>query len=305
MSDFWSGWVIVLILFNLGLALFLFLWGLRVEIPTQPDGTSGHVWAHGVLREGVRNLPFWWVVMSVAAFAAGIGYLVLYPGFGSFPGYLNWTSQDQLARNQATNRERVKPLKERIRDKSLAAIAADGEALRTGEVIFVDNCAGCHGRNAKGNLMLGAPDLTDDDWLYGGDDKAIVASIADGRRGVMPPFAAALPGDSLLDLAHYVASLSNGPYDSIRASSGRHLFTNCVPCHGAEGKGNPALGAPNLTDSIQLYPSRVPSQLAVTIGGGRNGVMPAWRERLGADNVTLVAAWVYAQSHPTAITASR
>jgi cytochrome c oxidase cbb3-type subunit III len=297
-SDFWSAWVILLIVVNLGITLFLFLWGPRVAIPTQPDGTSGHVWAHGVLREGVRRLPTWWIVMSAATFIIGIGYLALYPGFGAFKGLLGWTSHDELARNQTGNLKLEAPLRERIRGKSVETLAADPEVLRVAYVLFVDNCAACHGRDAQGNQAIGAPNLTDGDWLYGGDGKAILASILDGRRGAMPAFAATLPEDSILNLAHYVSSLSGRTSDSLRAQLGKGLFTNCAPCHGADGKGNTAIGAPNLTDATWLHVANGPRGIANIIARGRNGDMPAWRNRLGDEDALLLAAWVYAQSHP-------
>ncbi|MCC6193732.1 MAG: cytochrome-c oxidase, cbb3-type subunit III [Burkholderiales bacterium] len=298
MSGFWSAWVIVLILINIGVPLFLFLWAQRVDIPTQPDGTTGHVWAHGALREGVRRLPTWWVVISAVGFVAGIGYLVLYPGFGAFKGVLGWTSQGELAQTREINQAREAALRERVRGKPVEAIAADPEALRVAEVLFVDNCAACHGRDAQGNRALGAPNLTDGDWLYGGDGKAILASIVDGRGGTMPPFGGSLSGAEILELANYVASLSGKPHDSLRAQLGKRLFTNCVPCHGADGKGNTALGAPNLTDGVWLYGGTI-AEISETIRLGRHGMMPAWGARLGQENATLLAAWVYAQSHRT------
>ena len=299
MSEFWSAWVMVLIAVNLGIILFLFIWSLRVRIPTQPDGTSGHVWAHGVLREAVRRLPVWWIVISAAAFVVAFGYLALFPGFGAFSGFLGWTSQGELERTQAANRRLEAPLHDRVRGNSIETIAADPGALRAGGAIFIENCAACHGRNAKGNRAIGAPDLTDNDWLYGGDEKAILTSILDGRRGTMPAFGGSIPAESILDLAHYVASLSDMPYDSLRAQIGRPLFSNCVPCHGAEGKGNQALGAPNLTDATRLHGAIAPRAVAEIISRGKDGVMPAWRGRLSDEDVALVAAWVYARSHPT------
>lgn len=296
MSGFWSAWVILLIVVNLGITLFLFVWGIQVKIPTQPDGTSGHVWAHGVLREGIRNLPTWWIVLSTAMFIAGFGYLALYPGFGAFTGILGWTSHDELARDQTTNGERLGAMRDRVRGKTVEMLATDPEALRVGETLFVDNCAACHGRNARGNLAVGAPDLTDADWLYGGDGQAILTSIKEGRRGAMPPFAGKLPDPSIINLAHYVASLSGYPHDSLKAFEGRQLFVNCVPCHGADAKGNKALGAPNLTDAVWLY-GRNLSDIVQTIRLGRTGLMPGWRDRLGDEGSALVAAWVYAQSH--------
>jgi cytochrome c oxidase cbb3-type subunit 3 len=299
MSEFWSAWVMLLIVVNLGITLFLYLWGPRVDIPTQPDGTSGHVWAHGVLREGVRPLPTWWIVMSGLLFVVGFIYLALYPGFGAFKGLLNWTSHGELARNETANRQLEMPLRDRVRGKSIESIATDPEAVRVGQVLFIDNCAACHGREGHGNRALGAPDLTDNDWLYGGDGKAILASIQDGRRGAMPPFAGTLSEEDILNVANYVESLSGFPSDSLRTQLGKRLFSNCMPCHGADAKGNAAMGAPNLTDGVWLYGGNL-STVAETVRHGRNGVMPAWRGRLSDDDASLVAAWVYAQSHPTA-----
>ena len=300
MSEFWSAWVMALVVLNLGITLFLFLWGLRVDIPTQPDGTSGHVWAHGVLREGVRRLPTWWVVISATMFVVGFCYLALYPGFGAFKGALGWTSHGELDRDEAANDQLEKPLRERVHGKPVEEIATDPEALRVGAVLFVENCAACHGRDARGNRALGAPDLTDGDWLYGGDGKSILTSILDGRHGVMPAFSGTIPDDSILDLGHYVASLSGRPHDSLRAQRGKPLFATCAACHGSDGKGNPALGAPNLTDGVTLY-GGTSRDIAETIRSGRSGVMPAWRDRLGNEDASLVAAWVYAQSHPAAV----
>jgi len=300
MSEFWSAWVILLIVVNLGITLFLFLWGPRVDIPTQPDGTSGHVWAHGVLREGVRRLPTWWIILSSAMFVAGFTYLALYPGFGAFKGLLDWTSQGELARDQTANRQLELPLSERVRGKSVEDIATDPEALRVGQVLFIDNCAACHGRDGHGNHALGAPDLTDNDWLYGGDGKSILTSIEDGRRGTMPAFAGTLSDGDIINLANYVASLSGWAHDKLRSQLGKQLFSTCAACHGTDAKGNKVIGAPNLTDGIWLYGGNL-ADIAETIRRGRNGVMPAWRNRLGSENTMLVAAWVYAQSHPAAV----
>ena len=298
MTDFWSAWVIVLIVINLGITLFLFLWGQRVDIPTEPDGTSGHVWAHGVLREGVRRLPMWWVVLSAASLICGLGYLALYPGFGAFAGALGWTSHAELARDQDATRRLQVPLLERVRGKPVEAIAADPQALQVGETLFAENCAACHGRNARGNRALGAPDLTDGAWLYGGDGRAILTSITEGRSGTMPAFGNTNSDGEIRELANYVLSLSGRTHDSLRAQLGRRNFSSCVPCHGADGKGNTALGAPNLTDDAWLYGGGL-EDIVETIRRGRNGVMPAFRNRLGEENAALVAAWVYSRSRPT------
>jgi len=296
MSTGWSFWVMFLVVLNLGITFFLYLWGPRAKIPTLPDGTSGHVWAHGVLREGVRPLPLWWIVLSGAMFVAGFIYLVLFPGFGNFKGVLGWTSHGELAHAVAANEARRAPLVERFKLYPVEQLANDPAALQMGKVLFEDNCAACHQRSAKGNVTLGAPDLSDNDWLYGGSGSDITTSIHDGRSGVMPPWAS-LGADNVKNLAQYVLSLSGAPHDAAKAAAGQPLFATCAACHGAEGKGNPALGAPNLTDKVWLHGSSV-ADIEKSIGEGRQGHMPAWSPRLSDEQIRVVAAYVYQLSHP-------
>ena len=296
MSSGWSLWVMFLVVLNLGITFFLYLWGPRVKIPTLPDGTSGHVWAHGTLREGIRPLPRWWLVLSGAMFIAGFAYLALFPGFGSFKGLLGWTSHGKLARDVAANGIKLDELMKRFSLYPVEQLAGDPEAQQLGTVLFRDNCAACHGRAAKGNVLLGAPDLTDNDWLYGGDGKAITTSIHDGRAGVMPPWSS-LGEDNVKNLAQYVLSLSGSPHDQARAAAAKPLFATCAACHGAEGKGNQALGAPNLTDHIWLHGGSV-ADIEETIRNGRQGHMPVWSPRLSDEQIHVVAAYVYHLSHP-------
>jgi cytochrome c oxidase cbb3-type subunit 3 len=286
-----------LVVLNMGITFFLYLWGPRAKIPTLPDGTSGHVWAHGVLREGVRKLPLWWVLFSGAMFVIGFIYLALFPGFGSFKGLLGWTSHGELAHNVAVNEAALAPLMERFKLYPIEQLASDPAALQMGKVLFEDNCAACHQRSAKGNVALGAPDLSDGDWLYGGSGSDITTSIHDGRSGVMPPWAS-LGADNVKNLAQYVLSLSGAPHDAAKAAAGQPLFATCAACHGAEGKGNPALGAPNLTDKVWLHGGSV-ADIEKSIGEGRQGHMPAWSPRLSDEQVRVVAAYVYHLSHPT------
>lgn len=295
MSPFWSNWVRFLVVLNLGITLFLFLWGLRVRIPTMADGTSGHVWAHGVLREGVRNLPRWWIIFSACMFVAGFAYMILYPGFGSSKGVLGWTSAAQLERETSDNDAKLQATLQPLRSLTVAELAAQPNAVAHGSRLFLDNCAGCHGRMARGNQQLGAPDLTDGDWLYGGSGNTILASILDGRRGTMPAWGAVLGRDGVTEVTAYVLSLGGytGPADWVAAGKGRYEAL-CVGCHGVDGRGNPAVGAPNLTDDVWLYGGDFQS-IATSVRDGRQGVMPGWRERLGEEQARLVAAWVYAQ----------
>lgn len=297
MSAFWSMWVMVLVTFNLGFTLLLFLWGQRVRIPTLPDGTSGHVWAHGLLRERVQKLPLWWVVLSGSMFVATFGYLVLYPGFGNYRGTLRWTSHEQLARDTALNDALLAPEIQTFASKDVELLAVDAGALRIGQRLFVDDCSACHGREGRGNPLIGAPNLTDNDWLYGGDGKTILASILGGRGGVMPPWGPMLQDEGVDAVANYVLSLSGAPHDDAKATAGKARFAVCMACHGPEGKGNPMIGAPNLTDTTWLYGGDL-ATVEKTIRDGRGGIMPSWRQRLSEGEAHAVAAWVYSLSHP-------
>jgi cytochrome c oxidase cbb3-type subunit 3 len=294
MSAFWSAWVMVLLTLNLGVVLFLFVWGRRIDVPTEPDGTTGHVWAHGVLREGVRKLPTWWVLISAALFVWGFAFFLLYPGFGRFPGLLGWTSNDKLERDTAANAVKLDATLARIRDVPIESLAGDRNVTAIGGVLYEDNCAACHGRDGRGNQVLGSPNLVDGNSLYGNDAEAILTSILDGRRGVMPALGGVLGHQGANEAAAYVLTLNGyqAPQDWVAAGK-THFETLCVSCHGADGQGNEALGAPDLTDDVWLY-GRDFNRMTETIRSGRNGYMPAWRERLGEDRARAIAAWVYA-----------
>ncbi|HWK72932.1 MAG TPA: cytochrome-c oxidase, cbb3-type subunit III [Povalibacter sp.] len=297
MSGFWSGWIKFLVVLNLGITFFLFIAAQRLKIPTQPDGTSGHVWAHGVLREGVRKLPLWWVLSSAAVFLWGFTYLALYPGFGSSQGLLGWTSHGEWQRELESNNARLESKQQPLRSMSIQQLADNADAVAIGHRLYLDNCAACHGSEARGNQALGAPNLTDEDWLYGGDGNTILASIQEGRNGAMPPWGDALGQEGVNEVASYVLSLrgTQAPADWVEAGKARFAMM-CAACHGADGHGNPTLGAPNLTDDVWLYGGDFAS-VAASIRHGRSGVMPAWRGRLDEDQTRAVAAWVYSKAH--------
>ncbi len=296
MSAFWSAWVMFLVTLNLGITFFLFIWGQRVKIPVQPDGSTGHVWAHGVLRESVRRLPRWWVLMSASLFAAAFIYLVLFPGFGSHKGLLGWTSHAELARDVVANESTAGAILARYAAIPAGELAADPAATRIGKRLFIDNCSACHAPDARGNKRLGAPDLTDAHWRYGGDDDAVKTSILEGRSGLMPPLGAGLEEQGVLNLAHYVLSLSGAPHDAAMAAAGAPQFALCAACHGPNGKGNVQLGAPDLTDATWQYGGTLDA-VVLSIMYGRHGVMPAWKDRLRETDVHLITAWLHSQSH--------
>lgn len=291
MSSGWSWWVIGLIVFNLGVTFLLFLWAPRAKVPVLPDGTTGHVWAHGVLREGMHRLPGWWIAASLVMYLSAFGYLALYPGFGKHEGALGWTSGKELASATAANAGKLEPVLQRLAAMGVEEVAVDAQAQRLGERLFVDNCAACHGRDGRGNPRLGIPDLTDDDWLYGGTGQDITASIRNGRMGMMPPWSA-LGEETVKNLAQYVSGLSGQPHDATAAAAGKTAFeSTCGACHGPEGKGNPQLGAPNLSDDVWLY-GGTPAAIEASIRDGRQGHMPAWTPRLSDDDIHVLAGYV-------------
>jgi cytochrome c oxidase cbb3-type subunit 3 len=297
MSTFWSRWVVILIAINLGVALFLFVWGQLIKIPTEPDGTTGHVWAHGVLRESVRKLPLWWLLMSIGAFIAAFTYFWLYPGLGNFKGSLGWTQEGQFQTDTAVNNAKIEAQIRPVRNSTIEQMAADDKIAASGQTLFLDNCAACHGAEAMGNSILGAPNLIDADWLYGDSSETLLTSIRDGRGGAMPALGGVLGQDGMNEVVAYVLSLSGAKAPADWAAAGKTRFeTLCSACHGMDGHGNPTLGAPNLTDKTWLYGGDIETVYA-TVRDGRNGVMPSWRSRLTEDQMRLIGAWIYAQGY--------
>jgi len=214
---------------------------------------------------------------------------VLYPGLGSFKGTLGWSQIAQLAEENAQAQAAYGPMYERFAAKDVVALAKDPEANAVGQKLFLNNCAQCHASDGGGSR--GFPNLTDRDWLWGGTPEAIKASITDGRMGVMPPMGEALGEKGVKDVRHYVMQLSGNAYDEIRAAYGKEKFAVCAACHGADGKGNQALGAPNLTDGIWLHGSG--EHIDQTIALGRTNQMPAHKDLLSPAKIHLLTAYVY------------
>jgi cytochrome c oxidase cbb3-type subunit III len=305
-SDFWGLYVAIAELVSiLACGTLLYSMGkVRVQRPVakpgEPGGnTTGHVWDED-LAEYNNPLPRWWMWLFYITIAFGLGYLVLYPGLGKLPGVLGWTSAGAYASERQALDDKLKPLYAKYLAMDVKDVAADAQAHAMGERLFLNNCAQCHGSDAGGSK--GFPNLRDNDWLYGGEPQQIKESISNGRNGIMPPFGGVLGEGGVKNVADYVRSLSGLPNDGLRAQLGKPLFMQyCAACHGAEGKGNQLLGAPNLTDQIWLYGSSE-ATIIETVGKGRGTVgtttrMPAHKDLLDEGKIQLLTAYVWGLSN--------
>ncbi len=293
-SDFWSLYVAGITLASI-IVCFLLLWfSGKARAMTASDNTTGHVW-DGDLREMNNPLPRWWVWMFVITLVFGLVYLALYPGLGAYNGTLGWTERGQYNAEIKKGNDEIAPLYARFASMKPEDIARDPQAHAIGERLFQNNCSQCHGSDARGSK--GFPNLTDNDWLYGGTPEAIKETITKGRMGNMPPMAAAVGGaDDVKNVANYVLSLSGSPHDAARAESGKAKFMVCAACHGADGKGNQALGAPNLTDDIWLHGPGENAIMAM-VNNGKVNQMPAQAERLTEGQIQVLASYVWGLSN--------
>ena len=303
MSDFfnsgWSIFVAAITIVGLVACLILLMIASRRRVMAA-DNTTGHVWDVD-LREMNNPLPRWWMWLFVITVVFGAIYLVLYPGLGSFPGTLGWSSTGQYKTEQQRAQEQIAQIFAGFKGRSAAELAKDSAAMGIGERLFGNNCAQCHGSDARGSK--GFPNLTDGDWLYGGTPEIIAETITKGRNGVMPPMAAAVgTAEDVKNVANFVLSLSGSPHNSVAAQLGKPKFIVCAACHGPEGKGNQALGAPNLTDKIWLH-GWGEAAIVAMINNGKNSVMPAFGERLSAEQIHVLAAYVWSLSQTASVAA--
>lgn len=293
-NNFWSIFVIVLTLGGILFCALLLLFTARKKVVSAEDNTTGHVW-DGDLRELNNPLPRWWVWLFVITVIFGIVYLAAYPGLGSISGKLGWTQVGAYEAEMAKAKAQIAPLYARFAGMTPEQRAADPQAMAIGERLFMNNCAQCHGSDAGGGKSF--PNLTDGDWLYGGDPETIKTTITEGRFGIMPPMAAAVgTPEDVRNLAHYVLSLSGSPNDSLRASMGKSKFTACAACHGMDGKGNHAMGAPNLTDDIWLHGWGEAAIIDI-INNGKQNQMPAQKDKLTEGQIGVLTSYVWSLSN--------
>jgi len=291
MTSFWSMWIIVLTSVTIvGITWILF--ANRKREQQSADKTTGH--EYDGIQEHDNPLPAWWFYMFVLTIVWGIGYLIIYPGMGNFAGVLGWTQVGQHDRAVAAADEKYRGMRDRYMALPVAEIASDPAVRKMGMRMFGNNCAQCHGADAKGSY--GFPDLTDKDWIYGSTPDAITASITQGRQAAMPAWGSVSGDQGVTDATAYILSINGREADAAQVEAGKKVFqTYCVACHGADATGNPAMGAPNLVNGIWLYGGNA-EQISHTIRAGRNGVMPAHKDTLSEDKIHILAAYVYGLS---------
>lgn len=292
-SDFWGGWIAVITVVSLvGLtwALFSIYFSKNGE-----EAQGALVWDEN-LREGNNAPPMWWFWLIFAALVFSVIYLILYPGLGAYSGALRWSQTDRVEGSKGLYEETFGSLRMEIAAAPLQTLHDNAMAMASAERVFQNNCAACHGTDAKGQADL-FPDLTDADWQWGSEPERIEQTIRNGRRGAMPAHAALIGEDGIEQAVGYVLALSNG--ETVADDDpGRMIFgTYCFACHGEGGTGNPLLGAPNLSDQIWLYGGDRES-IGETIANGRNGVMPAFGERLDDTQIRLLLAWLTRNADP-------
>lgn len=289
-----SLFIIALTVANIGGALWLLWWTRRSsgEASTTSD-TTGHVWDED-LRELNNPLPRWWLWLFIITVLFGGVYLALYPGLGTYKGTLGWTSRAEHEAQSRANGERIERTLAAYSTRPVGELMNDTNALGIGRNLFLNNCAACHGSDGGG--APGYPNLTDSDWLWGGEPDTVVATIANGRNGVMPPWGDALGASGTEDVLAYVFSLQGRPLPTGNVGAGAKKFGElCSACHGADGRGTLAMGAPNLTDHTWLHGGAI-ATVRESIAKGRMGAMPPHAARLGATRVNLLAAYVLSLS---------
>lgn len=295
MSTFWSLWIIVLTLTCLGLVFWVLMANRKVALRDDEDPenrTTGHV--YDGIEEYDNPLPRWWFNLFLITMVFGLVWLLLYPGLGSFKGLLGWTSVGELKADQEKAQATYEKSYGVFNQMSVEELIDNPKAMKMGARLFANNCSVCHGADAGGNF--GFPDLTDNDWLYGGSPDQIHTTLVNGRAGNMPGWSAILGEERIGQLADYVLQLSGQEHDAELAELGKPLFDqNCAACHQSDGKGMYAVGAPNLTDDIWLYDG-TREGIVQTLRNGRANQMPAQKDLLREDKIHVLTAYVYSLS---------
>jgi cytochrome c oxidase cbb3-type subunit 3 len=296
LTSFWHWYVIIITVATILACFWLLQWTKGISNRDEKDdgaGTTGHIWDEDLVELN-NPLPRWWLQLFYITIAFAFIYLVLFGGLGNIPGVLGWSQEGQYETEMKTAEDAQEVIFSRYRQLDNETLIADAEANATGQRLFANSCAMCHGSDAAG--ARGFPNLTDDAWLYGGDFDVVMQTLAYGRVGAMPVMVGGLDDAAISDLVVYVQSMSGQKADAGMAARGKKNFDMlCVACHGPDGSGNQALGAPRLNDNTWLYGGE-PETIRMTITQGRNGNMPAFEQTLTEDRRRLIAAYVLSLS---------
>ncbi len=291
MSSFWSWFIIILTLANI-LGCFWLLWWTSKKRPgevAEGANETGHTW-DGDLSEYNNPLPRWWLNLFYITIFFSLGYLILYPGLGNFAGTLGWTSTGALQEDMERAEAELAPIFARYADMSIEDISRNEDAMRLAASVFANNCTTCHGSDARG--ALGFPNLTDGHWQWGGSPDQVLASILQGRHGVMPGWGSLLGERGVAETAVYVQKLAGQRVDETLAAAGqKHYQGVCASCHGPEGAGMTALGAPDLRHGVYVFGGSFEA-ISATIRDGRQNQMPPHEVIIGRDRARIVAAYV-------------
>lgn len=283
---FWQTAVVVLTIVGLMYLLFL---GIMIYYAKEP--VKHEVMWDETLQEGQAAVPAWWFWSGIAAAIFALLYMVFYPSFGNYRGLFNnaLLAESYVESKNNIQHEYYQEL-EKLKQSDITTLQNNPKAMHLASNIFAQNCATCHGKNGVGQERF--PDLTDEEWFWGGTAEQITQSIADGRIAIMPAWNATLGKEGVDDIAKYVKSVADNTYSEKKHTSGKtkyHQF--CVACHGINLQGNLIFGAPNLGDSVWIYGGNLDA-IKQSIALGRKGVMPAHKDRLTALQIKLLVAWL-------------
>ena len=296
LTSFWHWYVIVITIGTILGCFWLLQWTKGVsnrDDEGDGTGTTGHVWDEDLVELN-NPLPRWWLQLFYGTIAFAFIYMVLFGGLGNIGGVLGWSQEGQYEAQMKTATEAQETIFARYREMDNETLIANAEANATGQRLFANSCAMCHGSDARGARSF--PNLADNDWLYGGSFDTIMQTLENGRAGVMPVMVAGLDDKAIGELVVYVQSMSGQKADKVMAANGKKNFDMlCVACHGLDGSGNQALGAPRLNDQIWLYGGE-PETIRKTLTEGRNGNMPAHKDLLSEDRRRLITAYVLSLS---------
>ena len=292
-NDFWPLLITAVTLIGILACYLLLHFNSKVKKSSSSDNSTGHIWDENI-REMNNPLPKWWMGLFIITIIFGLVYLWLYPGLPVHEGSLKWSQNKQYLEEVEASKNKIQSIYSVYASTNHKDLAKDPKAMKIGKSLFLNNCAQGHGSDAKGSI--GFPNLTDDDWLYGGSIGDIVTTIKNGRKGVMPPMGNIGSDKEIEQLAHYVQGLSGAIHNSGLAQLGKVRFGSCAACHGADGKGNQKIGAPNLTDDIWLHGVGI-NAIKKRIYEGKVNEMPEWSSRLTDEQIHILSSYVWSFSN--------